>query len=114
MTCRRPCAECPWRVDVKAGQFPPERYERLRDTTGGSVGREASLFAPLFACHMGTPGGEFYCAGWVAAVGRDTHLGVRLAAARGEIPADGLKRADDWPELYPSWEALLAVHGAAR
>lgn len=107
--CRRPCAECPWRVDTPPGQFPAERYEALRHTTG-EPGREAPLGAPMFACHKSPAGEEFYCSGWLAAVGLD-HLGVRVLVSFGEIPSEALRPGDDWPELHPSYDALLDVHG---
>jgi hypothetical protein len=109
MACRRPCTECPWRRDTPAGQFPPERYEALSGTTG-EPGREAPFGAPWFACHKAPEGEEFHCAGWLAAVGL-THLGVRLKAAFDPEVAAALRPGDDWPELYESYEELLATHG---
>lgn len=109
MSVRRPCAECPWRKDTPPGQFPPERYEALRDTTG-SRGNEAWLDAPFFGCHKATTEEGFYCAGWLAAVGH-WHLGVRMAVSGESIPAEGLEPGIDWPDLYQSYEELLAVHG---
>lgn len=109
VVCRRPCIECPWRVDVAPGQFPPERYEALRGTTG-EPGREAPLGAPLFACHKAPEGGEFVCAGWLAAVGLE-NLTARLLAVQGRLTGVGFHPGDDWPELHGSYAELLAVHG---
>lgn len=53
--CARPCANCPWRRDSAAGEFPAERYEALR-ATAGAPGQEAGLVAPMFACHKSEPG----------------------------------------------------------
>jgi Family of unknown function (DUF6283) len=106
---RRPCTECPWRKDVAPGQFPPERYEELAQTTG-TPGNEAPLGAPMFACHKAPDGGEFVCAGWQAAVGLE-NLTARLAASRGGIDPEGFHPGPDWPELYASYVALLEVHG---
>jgi hypothetical protein len=107
---RRPCTECPWRVDVAPGQFPAERYEDLRATTG-TPGSEAPLGAPMFACHKSPDGREFVCAGWLAAVGIES-LTARFAAIQGVIDPAGFKPGDDWPELHPSYAALLAVHAS--
>lgn len=109
MSARRPCVECPWVVSTERGQFPPERYAALRGTTG-ERGDEAPFGSPLFACHKAPEGEEFYCAGWLAAVGYE-NLTVRVLVAKGEIPAEALDPGKDWPELHPSYDALEAVHG---
>lgn len=113
MNCRpRPCAECPWVRATPPGQFPAERYDELRETTG-RPGAEAPIGAPMFACHKSAEGREMPCAGWLAAVGYES-LTVRVLAGRGEIPAEALRPADDWPELYKSYDDLLEVHGGER
>lgn len=110
MAARRPCTECPWRVDVEPGQFPPERYEELRRTTG-RPGAEVGWDAPRFACHKSPDGREFECAGWLAAVGYE-HLGVRISLARGTVDPEAMTPGSDWPELHKSYDDdLLAVHG---
>jgi hypothetical protein len=55
---KAPCAECPWRTDVRTGKFPPERFIALANTAHDLSGR-------VFACHMSKEGGEFACAGFV-------------------------------------------------
>lgn len=53
-----PCAECPWRTDVPAGKFPPERYVALASTA-------YDMASTVFACHMSKDGSEFACAGFI-------------------------------------------------
>lgn len=53
-----PCAECPWRLDVPVGKFPPERFEAL-------AGTAYDLAGTVFACHMSKEGGKFACAGFL-------------------------------------------------
>jgi hypothetical protein len=110
---RRPCAECPFRRDVEPGQFPPERYEALRNTHG-YPGNEAPLGAPWFGCHKmpegAAPGGEIACAGWLAVEGLQ-HIGVRLAACEGVIPPEALRPAEGWPELFDSYDEMAARQG---
>jgi hypothetical protein len=106
--------ECPWAKATPPGQFSPRRYEALRDTTG-TPDEQVGFTAPWFACHMAPEGGEFYCAGWMAAVGF-WHIGVRLALAQGRVSRDAVRHMlepadDDWPELYEDYAALLRVHG---
>lgn len=106
MACRRrPCAECPWVKATPAGQFPRERYEVLRATTG-SPGNEAALGAPMFACHKSADGRELPCAGWLAAVGYES-LTVRVNLATGAIPPEAMEPGEDWPELHESYEEMM-------
>ena len=107
--CVRPCANCPWRRDSPAGEFPAERYDALR-TTAGAPGHEAALDAPIFACHKSEPGRDRACAGWLAVAGID-HLGVRLAVVLGRLPAEVLRPGGDWPELFDSYGAIAARNG---
>ena len=101
---RRPCANCPWRCDSPAGEFAPQRYERLR-STAGRPGAEAGLDAPIFACHKSVAGRDRACAGWLAVEGTN-HLGVRLAVAMGRLPADALTPGPDWPELFGGYDEM--------
>lgn len=106
---RRPCAECPWRRDTDPGQFTAERYEALRNTTGGP-GNEAPLGSPLFACHKSPVGHEEACAGWLAAVGVDS-IEVRLAVAMKRLPAAAITPGDGWPALFASYEEMAEAQG---
>jgi hypothetical protein len=108
---KKPCAECPWRLDAQPGQFPACRYDALR-ATAGRPGAEAPLGAPIFACHKTVEGREIACAGWLAVVGRD-HLGVRLAVATGRLDPAAVAPADDWPQLYPTYEDMARANGAS-
>ncbi|PBA68864.1 DUF6283 family protein [Mycobacterium avium] len=107
--CVRPCANCPWRRDSPAGEFHAERYEVLR-ATAGVPGREAALGAPIFACHKSEPGRDRACAGWLAVAGID-HLGIRVAVALGRLPASTLRPAEDWPDLFDSYEEMADRNG---
>lgn len=107
---KRPCPECPWRVDQPAGRFDACRYDALR-VTAGRPGAEAHLGAPIFACHKSHEGRDVACAGWLATVG-GAHLGIRLAIASGRLPVEALSPGDDWPELYGSYDEMAAMNGA--
>jgi hypothetical protein len=109
---RRPCDECPWRVDTEPGQFPACRYDALRETAG-ERGNEAGLNAPIFACHKTPENHDRACAGWLATVGRE-HIGVRLALLMDRLPASALQPGEDWPELFPSYDAMAERQGAMR
>lgn len=106
IACRpRPCAECPWVKATPAGQFPVERYEALRGTTG-EPGNEAPLGSGMFACHKSAEGKEMPCAGWLAAVGVDS-ISVRYNVAVGAIPAEALEPGEHWPELHGSYDEMV-------
>lgn len=108
--CIRPCANCPWRKDSPAGEFPAARYTALR-ATAGSPGREAGFDAPIFACHKSEPGRDRACAGWLAVAGVE-HLGIRLAVTLGRLPATALQPAADWPDLFSSYDDMAQRNGA--
>jgi hypothetical protein len=107
----RPCDECPWRRDVKPGQFPATRYDALENTHGAD-GQEAPYGAPFFGCHKSPEGREFACAGWLAVEGYN-HIGVRVAVAYGHFPGSALAPGEDWPELFGSYAEMAAAQGAA-
>ena len=106
----RPCVRCPWSRATPPGEFPLERYEILRDTVG-APGGEASMCAPLFACHKTPEGREQPCAGWLAAVGRE-HIGVRIAVAQGRLDPTVLDPKPGWPPLFTDYDELIAVQAA--
>jgi hypothetical protein len=105
---RRPCAECPWRRDTLAGQFPACRYDLLRTTSEQQPGNEPGPTAPLFACHKSPEGREEACAGWLAAVGH-RHLGVRLAIIQQRLPAHVIEPDDGWPDLFGTYAEMAAA-----
>jgi hypothetical protein len=67
----------------------------------------------MFGCHKGEPGtdADLACAGWLAVAGRE-HIGVRLAVAFGELPAEVLSPGEGWPELFDSYEEMAETQGA--
>lgn len=108
-----PCGPCPWQVKAPVGKFGPERYEQMRSTCRPDEdGMPPMPGTPMFGCHVGDPrtGGDLACAGWLAVEGRN-HISVLLALREGALPADALQPGDNWPELYPSFEAMAAANG---
>jgi hypothetical protein len=89
----KPCAQCPWVKTTPPGQFPAERYEELKATTG-SPGCEVGIGAPVFGCHKSAPGKELPCAGWLAGVGWH-HMGIRIAERLLHRGLPRLQDADD-------------------
>lgn len=103
---RRPCRDCPWRLDSPPGQFPLERFEALRSTSD-----QSGLQAPMFACHQSAEGRDVACAGWLATEGHN-HLGVRLAVALGRLNPVALRPRAGWPRLFSSYATMFAAKRA--
>lgn len=108
---KRPCAECPFRMDVEPGQFPRSRYEALRESCRHAENVQAPLGAPMFACHKSPlDGPKFACAGWLAVEGRN-HITVRLALALDDLPVEALSPGEDWPALFETYEEMANRQG---
>lgn len=106
---KRPCDECPWRVDAEPGRFTQERWEALMDSDATEAPQ--AMGAPLFACHKTPAGEERACAGWLAQVGH-RHLAVRLAVISGDVPGEALAPKPDWPPLHESVREAAEHDGA--
>lgn len=96
------CGECPWRRDVPAGKFPPERYRALQATC------EPGGLHPVFACHMTPKGSERACAGFLIAHGE--RFGVRR---NGKKPRRKLPLSPSrWAR--PIWQTFSVKHAQSR
>jgi hypothetical protein len=73
---KRPCEECPWRLDAEPGQFPPERYRALTVTA-------RDMTSQVFACHKSPPGQEHGCAGYLVQFRHN--LSVRLRGLKHPV-----------------------------
>ncbi|NBF00227.1 hypothetical protein FE391_43505 [Nonomuraea sp. KC401] len=107
---RFPCAPCSLRRDAPLGVFTPEQFEAMRATCR-SAGAHATVDASLFGCHPGEPGtgDDLACAGWLAVEGRNS-LRVGLAIAFDRLPDTVLDPGPGWPELYGSFEEMVAAN----
>jgi hypothetical protein len=96
------CDECPWRTDVKPGQFPPERYKALTSSC-----QQGWPPRPIFSCHK-TPGGkEQACVGYLLRSGQN-NIAIRLAQARGDIVLEELQARGP---LYDHFRAMCIANG---
>jgi hypothetical protein len=93
---KSPCAECPWRLDVPIGQFPPERFETLAATA-------YDLAGTVFACHMSKEGAEFACAGFILQSSAH-NMACRLA----RMPFDDVR--SDHP-LFETYRDMAIANG---
>lgn len=97
--CRRPCADCPWRVDA-TGVFPAEAFRHSASTAYDMADR-------AFACHQAGAQRPKTCAGFLLR-GADHNLAVRLARMRGEIGDDV---RDGGHELHAGYRQMAVANG---
>lgn len=96
--CKRPCAECPWRMDVPTGKFPATRFRTLAATA-------YDMATTIFACHMSKEGGEVACAGFVLMQGAH-NLTLRMARQRFDVSSD--------VPLFPTYRQMAQANGVRR
>lgn len=102
----KPCESCPYRTDVPSGMWHPDEYAKLVEYDA-PTGEQPTA---MFQCHQYGAGdaGARLCAGWVACHGQEL-LSLRLAVARGRVPAEVMQYTTP-VEVFPSGTAA-ARHG---
>lgn len=104
----RPCGgddrngPCPWRKDAPPGEFPACRFDALRSTVTQQFPQ------PIFACHKSREGRDIACAGYLAVEGHGS-VTIRLEVATGRLDPAALQPGPDWPELYGSFDEMVAA-----
>lgn len=74
----RPCASCPYRVDVPSGIWHPDEYAKLTDYDDPTPFQPAGVFL----CHQAN---GRTCAGWAGCHDMTQNLGLRLAIGTGDV-----------------------------
>ncbi len=74
----RPCGSCPYRTDTPSGVWERHEYEKLPRFDGETWEQDPSIFM----CHQ--QDGRL-CAGWVGCHDMQESLGLRMAAAMGDV-----------------------------
>jgi hypothetical protein len=97
---RRPCAECPWRLDAPVGAFPAEAY-RISAHTAYDGAMET------FGCHMSGADNLSTCAGFLLANSLN-NIGRRLAERVGRLD---MTQVSSPVPLYPSYRAMAEANG---
>jgi hypothetical protein len=100
---RKPCQECPWRLDSRIGEFPTEAYRISANTA-------EDMASHTFACHMAGKEHGSTCAGFLLR-NADSNLSVRLAMFRGDY--DPRKINDGGAELFESYRAMAEANGVS-
>lgn len=97
--CKRPCAQCPWRVDA-VGVFPAEAFRH-------SAATAYDMATHTFACHSAPTTAPRVCAGFLLR-GADHNLAVRLKRMQGAITDDV---HDGGHELHAGYREMAIANG---
>lgn len=98
---RKPCEQCPWRVD-QTGSFPAEAFRHSARTAH-------DMASETFACHMAPKGHPSLCAGFLLQ-NSDNNFAVRLKAHKGEFEREKVGNPDD-VELFGSYREMAIANG---
>lgn len=98
---RKPCRECPWRMDVPPGVFPPDAFRESAPTAYDSA-------LGTFGCHMNKLTATATCAGFLLRHG-ENNIGVRLALSGERINLDEVD--DGGLPIYPSYREMAISNG---
>jgi hypothetical protein len=97
---KRPCGNCPWRLDAPVGEFSPARYRKLAACA-------ADMSSVLFTCHKSTEAQPVVCAGFLS-VGADHNLAVRMALITFRLQQQDRSGG---VALHPSFRAMAIAQG---
>ena len=103
---RRPCENCPWRVDAPRGYWDPQHFVDIWKNC-----QDDGLNVML--CHKSNAvppedRGEIPCQGWIRVMGFSA-IGVRILAMRGQIAVEEVEDKDG-PKLFPSFTAMMRAN----
>lgn len=98
--CKKPCEECPWRLDSPVGAFPADAYRH-------SARCAQNMSGHTFACHMAGTGNPKTCAGFLLKGSRH-NMAVRLALSAEKIK---LEEVSSEVDLYDNYVDMAVANG---
>lgn len=103
---RRPCQNCPWRVDAPRGYWDPQHFVDIWKNC-----QDDGLNVML--CHKSNAlpkeqRGEVPCQGWIRVMGFDA-IGVRILVMRGQATFEEVEDKGG-PELFPTFAKMLRAN----
>lgn len=102
---RRPCENCPWRVDAPRQHWDPSHFVEIWKNC-----QDDGLHGML--CHKTRdatdPEARIPCQGWVRVMGASA-IGVRIMLLRGTVTTAELDDRDG-PELFKTFAAMLRAN----
>jgi Family of unknown function (DUF6283) len=101
-TLRRPCDNCPWRVDAPRGFWDPSHFEEIYRNC-----QDDGMHVML--CHKSKPGKiELPCQGWARVMGTAA-IGVRILLIKGTLTiAEVMDRRGQ--RLFRTFAAMLRAN----
>ncbi len=103
---RRPCENCPWRVDAPREHWHPQHFLDIwRNCQDDGMN--------VMLCHKSNAlpkeeRGDVPCQGWIRVMGFDA-IGVRVLAMRDKITTEEVEDREG-PELFPTFAAMLLAN----
>ena len=97
---KKPCSECPWRVDVETQVWPIERFLALARTA-------YDMADEVFSCHKSSEEAPIACAGFLER-GADHNKTVRLAYIFNKLKQ--MDRSGGY-ELYANYREMAIANG---
>jgi hypothetical protein len=103
---RRPCSNCPWRVDAPRDYWDPQHFADIwRNCQDDGL--------HIMLCHKAgalpkIDQGKVPCQGWVRVMGFDA-IGVRILAMNGKITVEEVEDKDG-PKLFPTFTAMMRAN----
>ena len=103
---RRPCSNCPWRVDAPRDYWDPQHFVDIWRNC-----QDDGLHTML--CHKSNAlpkedRGDIPCQGWIRVMGFDA-IGVRLLVMRGQATHEEVEDTAG-PKLFPTFTAMLRAN----
>lgn len=103
---RRPCENCPWRVDAPRGYWDPQHFVDVWRNC-----QDDGLHTML--CHKSTvlpekDRGDIPCQGWIRVMGFDA-IGVRILVRHGQATFEEVEDQKG-PKLFPTFAAMLRAN----
>lgn len=107
MKIRRPCENCPWRVDAKRDYWDPSHFEEIWRNCQDD-GMNVMLCHKSRMAGIEEPRREIPCQGWIRVMGFSA-IGVRLLAMQNKITIEEVEDKDG-PTLFQSFAAMLRAN----
>jgi len=103
---RRPCSNCPWRVDAPRDYWDPQHFIDIWRNC-----QDDGLNTML--CHKSSAlpaekHGEVPCQGWIRVIGFDA-IGVRLLVMRGQVTFEEVEDKAG-PRLFSTFTTMLRAN----
>lgn len=103
---RRPCDNCPWRVDAPRDYWDPQHFIDIWRSCQDDG-------THIMLCHKSTalPAAErkeLPCQGWIRVMGFSA-IGVRILAMQNKITPEEVEDRDG-PKLFPSFSTMMRAN----